>query len=185
MGVVATNQLRKDWGLVAAVCRGLLDTPVPPRFWWHVDVLVRHWNIPSLIEDFGLAGHVEITSPPMDDAALAERYRGCSVTLHPGLGEGFGFPIFESLACGIPAVHGDYAGGASVMSTCGVPHLLVQPAGWRMDPAGNALRPVYEPADWVRVTRVWMGTHVGGEVTDHLRWKALAGTWVRWFREGL
>lgn len=185
VGVVATNQGRKDWGLVGAVCRGIADALPGTRFWWHVDQLVREWDVEGIARDYGLTDLVEITTPPMDDEELARRYRACSVTLHPGLGEGFGYPIFESLACGTPAIHGDYAGGASVMSTCGLAHWLVQPVAWRVDGVFGQVRPVYDPVDWVRVAMAWMGARVPEGTVEHLRWSALAPTWLKWFREGL
>jgi glycosyltransferase involved in cell wall biosynthesis len=47
---------------------------------------------------------------PLDDAALAEAYRQCAFTVYPSLLEGFGLPVFESLALGRPCVCS--AGGA-------------------------------------------------------------------------
>lgn len=189
IGVVATNQARKDWGLAAEVSRGLADRIPEAKFWWHVDTLIRHWNIYALIQDFGLGDKVSVTTPPMDDRGLAHMYRMCDLTLHFGLGEGFGLPIFESLACGVPAIHGDYAGGASIMRTCGLERYLVSPWHLRLDTQHNCYRPVFHPDDWVekavdilsiKPDAGWLRSRV-----EHLSSKKLGYVWQRWFRDGL
>lgn len=189
IGVVMTNQHRKDWGLVATVCRMLLDELEGVEFWWHCDAATRYWNIYALLEDFGLTGKVFLTFPPCDDKWLAAQYRACDVTMLPSLGEGFGYPLFESMSCGTPVVHGDYASGASVMATCGVGRWLVGPQAWRLEGQFNTLRPVHDPAAWVervidivavRPEREW----TSGQV-EHLGWDKLGVQWRRWFEDGL
>src|SRR5882672_11726137 len=91
IGCVATNQLRKAWDLVAETCAILRQRIPDLKLWWHIDVDVRHYSIPALLEDFGLQDITEVTHPPMQDRELAARYRSCDVTLQPGLGEGFGY----------------------------------------------------------------------------------------------
>jgi glycosyltransferase involved in cell wall biosynthesis len=188
IGVVMTNQQRKEWGTVAVVCAELAKRLPTVKFWWHVDQPIRHWNLMALIVDFGLTAHVHLTTGTLTDKDIASRYRACDLTLHTG-SEGFGYPIFESLACGTPAIHGDYAGGASIMRTCGLDHYLVQPAQWRLEGQYNCLRPVYDPQDWVqkvidvlsiRPDRQWLADRV-----THLMWSNISGRWLKWFREGI
>jgi glycosyltransferase involved in cell wall biosynthesis len=120
---------------------------------------------------------------------MAEQLRRCDVTLHPGLGEGFGYPIFESLACGVPAIHGDYAGGASIMHTCKLDDLLIQPKAWRLEGQFNCIRPVFDVEDWVRCTMNILREDVDRQAlaasVGHLDWRKLSHVWKRWLREGL
>lgn len=186
IGVVATNQERKDWGLTAEVTRMLANTLPEFKAWWHIDTLRRAWDIDALIADYGLEKVVEVTLAPMPEQELVERYRQCDVTLAPGSGEGFCFPAWESLACNVPVVHGNYAACASLMGTCGLGHLLVEPCGWRLEGQYNARRPIYDPNDWVQtITQVptqrddWRGK------VAHLDWPNLGPRFMKWFDDGI
>ena len=190
VGVVATNQSRKDWALVAAIARGTLERYPDVKWWWHTDALIREWSLPALVEDYALGDSVEVTLMPLHDHELADRYRACACTVAPGLGEGFGLPIIESLACGTPVVHGDYAGGASIMRSCGLDAMLIQPITYRSEGRYNTLRPVYDPTPWIEVVcgylehpledRKALAQHV-----EHLAWDKLKPVWAKWFRDGL
>jgi glycosyltransferase involved in cell wall biosynthesis len=155
-------------------------------FWTHVDVAERHWSIPALVSDFGMRDHILITHW-MTDASLSHFYSACDLTILPSLGEGFGFPIVESLACGVPVIHGDYGGGAEL-----IPHKkwLVDPAILRMDTPHNCVRPVYQPEDWV-LTMEWLlseptkSPEECRSTVEHLFWPSLWPVWEKWFREGI
>ena len=191
VGVVATNQVRKDWGLVATTCAILAERlKGEVKFWWHADIRERHWNLNALIADFALGEYVELSGPPSDDRWLAEQYRKCDATFLPSSGEGFGYSLFESLACGTPVVHGDYAGGASVMRTCGLDGLLVEPRAWRIEGVHDCVRPVYTAEDFA--DRIQFALGIGSKANvdyaskvEHLSWMKLGHAWKRWFKEGL
>ncbi len=50
------------------------------------------------------APHVLFVEEQLDDANLANLYRGCDAFVLPYRGEGFGMPIAETMACGKPVV---------------------------------------------------------------------------------
>jgi glycosyltransferase involved in cell wall biosynthesis len=189
IGVVATNQERKDWGLMAQVAQKLAEVVAADgrtlKVWWHTDTLKRAWDFDALLTDFGLTEIVEVTLAPMAEQELVRRYRQCDVTLAPG-SEGFGYPIFESLACGVPVIHGDYASGASIMRTCGLEDLLVKPIAGRLEGQHNALRPVHDMHEWVWrvVTVLEMKQEWRGRVA-HLDWPNLGPRFLKWFNEGI
>ncbi|NJP30809.1 glycosyltransferase family 4 protein [Micromonospora thermarum] len=72
----------------------------------------------ELTARLGVADRVTHVSG-VDDATLAQLYRGASATVVPSLIEGFGLPALESLACGTQVVY--WKGCPSVAEICG-PH---------------------------------------------------------------
>jgi glycosyltransferase involved in cell wall biosynthesis len=192
IGCVMTNQTRKDWGTMAAIAAGLVDyLKRNVRFWWHVDQPVRlnAWNLHALIDDFQLKDYVELTTPPCDDRWLAQQYRQCHLTVLPSLGEGWGFPITESLACGTPCLHTAYGGGASVLETCGMEDLMVNFLHTRIEGTNNCMRPIMSPTMWAASVRSalnhkWDKVELSASV-DHLDWHKLWPIWRRWFEEGV
>lgn len=190
VGCLMSNQLRKDWGLACAVFRSLAAKDPQFRFWLHIDQLARtdRWDLRALIADHGIGGHVKVTiSGSMSDEELSYHYSGCDLTVLPSLGEGFGFPIAESLGCGVPVVHGNYGGGVELVPR---EDWLVEPVAWRIEGFSCSVRPVYEPQQWADVClKVLDGQVSNGEcrsAVEHLDWKVLwPSAWKKWFVEGI
>ena len=186
IGCVASNQIRKDLGLVFAVWAQLVQevqlhrrgTPREGRrgpyyFWLHTDRLENAWSISQLAMMYNLQDQLRVTLR-LTDLELREWYGCCALTLAPGLGEGFGYPIIESQAVGIPVIHGNYGGGAE-WTPC-----LVEPRTWRIEGLYGLLRPVFDPKDWIKATGAALAS---GSLTDvsALQWKPLWPEWLRWF----
>jgi glycosyltransferase involved in cell wall biosynthesis len=193
VGAIGTNQPRKDWGLVASVCQQLVAKDRELKLWWHTDLLERHWSIPALLHDFGLAGVARVTMD-LSQEELSWHYVASDLTLHPGLGEGFGYPIFESLASGTPVLHGDYAGGADVLRQCEHAEMLLSPVMYRLDGLHNQIRPVFDPIEWAKRAYTFLCIEEKAQDSDrealrasiaHLSWDGLWPMFKRWFEEGL
>lgn len=60
----------------------------------------------------------------VDDASLAGLFRRCAAFAYPSLGEGFGLPVVEAMACGAPVVTSDRS---SLPEVAGDAALLVDP----------------------------------------------------------
>lgn len=181
IGIVGTNQARKNWSLGIKVCRALIDKGMDIKIWMHIDVLERFWSIPSLIADYDLGGRVVITNANFSDEQMAKFYSACDLTLGIGLGEGYGFPLFESLACGVPVIHGDYGGGAEFLP----PSMKVKPLGWYDEGPFCCKRPVFDVKDWAECAEDNLG--IVASLPPGLDWNGptLLGAWMEWFEEGL
>lgn len=192
IGCVATNQPRKDLGLWCLTLAELRRRGHAVYGWLHTDTLVKDWSLQQLVEDCGLQKALSITLGDYTDRQLACLYQSCSVTMAPGLGEGFGYPLVESLASGVPVVHGDAGGGAE----------LLPKLEWRFPIRASRLesvyalkRPVFDPVDAANaIERAWdWQAQVGPDVARaylrgsvaHLGWPALWPRWRSWFTQGL
>lgn len=190
LGCVATNQPRKDLALFCATLSELRRRGEQVRGWLHTDLLVRHWSVPQLLEDFGLTRHVSV-SLSLPDAVLSACYSCCGATFAPGLGEGFGYPIVESLACGTPPIHLDYAGGAELVPCNG---WRVPTDAFRLDGLYAIRRPIGVPNDvanavqravrWKREEERVCQEYCRGAIS-HLSWDVLWPRWESWVRQGL
>ncbi|RQX84308.1 glycosyltransferase [Burkholderia anthina] len=93
---------------------GLLDampTPDTARMW-------KHFRIAEYLAD-GISVYETISG--MDEDFLAMLYRSVDFTVCSSRAEGFGFGIAESMACGTPAIFGDF----SSMSDFAIPGALL------------------------------------------------------------
>lgn len=175
IGIVATNQARKDWALGVEVCAELAKRR-KIRLWIHTDVYERYWSIPCLLIDFGLVDKTITSLGFLSDERMAQAYSACDVTL--GIGpEGFGYPIAESLACGTPVVVGSYGGQSDFVP----PEMQVQPIAFRYDGSFTCRRPVFSPTDWADTVErvVGMDSHLAQRYDWHFLWE---DSWEPYFR---
>jgi len=63
-------------------------------------------SIPELIRTHDLTGRVQVR-PHVDDHELLHLYRGAAAFVFPSLVEGFGLPVLEAMAAGVPTVTSD------------------------------------------------------------------------------
>lgn len=162
LGAVATNQPRKDLPLLFEAAALARDAKLIDALWLHTDQLFGHYSIPLFCEAFGWIGgdNLLITVPDQDpgagdqrvfnskwklnaDEELASMYQACRVTMAPGLGEGWGYPIVESLALGVPCVGVAYAGGSDLIPV----YWKIDVDSWRWDGKYCLKRPVMTARD--------------------------------------
>ncbi len=190
VGAVMANQSRKDFP-VAFETAALLKKHYGNRFrfWLHTDVLIRHWNVYALAADYGVGDCLEVTQQ-CNDEELALRYSACDCTILPSGGEGFGYPIAESLACGTACVVTDYAAGQELVPE----ECRVKPVAMRLDTPFNVQRAVlsgygFANAAIAQIEKKRADAEYRSEEMRngviHLDWQRLKYPWMAWFRAGL
>lgn len=184
VGCVMSNQPRKDWGVWAQMAALIAANDPNVQFWAHTDSLDAHWDLRTLVDTFGLVGRTIITTDQPSDPEMALRYSACDVVVLPSLGEGFGYPIVEAQACGVPVLHTKYAGGAELLPI----DQLILPDGFRIDTRHCLRRPVLDASAWAERVGYWLvrrdlpGIHQ--QRVANLEWKKLAPLWERWLVAG-
>jgi glycosyltransferase involved in cell wall biosynthesis len=113
----------------------------PAPYMLHVGRRSSHKNIPRLLQAFAASrssriGRLVFTGDPdqptlqcvramgisdrvsfkgnLTDAELADLYRGARALVFPSLQEGFGLPLIEAMACGIPVITSDVSSMAEI-----------------------------------------------------------------------
>jgi glycosyltransferase involved in cell wall biosynthesis len=188
IGAVATNTPRKDWGAVFGALEG-----IDCHLWVHTDQLVAAaWSFPELAQQFGRNDPLRLAlTQRLDDEEIAQWYSACTATIAPGMGEGWGYPIVESLACGTPVVHLNHAGGKGLVPTC---EWRFAPAAQRLEGPYALVRPVVAPGEvrdalrtavgWVNREPKVVQEYCRGSVA-HLDWRECWSYWREWLLAGI
>lgn len=187
VGCVMTNQARKHWPVVIEAVRRLPDNV---KLWIQTDVALRYWDIPALLAEFDMNQRViwpERAGGDVSDALMAARYNACDATVLISGGEGFGYPVAESLACGTPVVTGTY--GAQYELLDGEFAHSVPPVHSYVDTTHAVRRAMYNPGHVGQVlfrllADTWDRDRIAHKV-EHLDWTRLCYPWMKWVRKGL
>jgi len=118
IGIFAANQTwRKSWEEMLRAVRLFIERNPDIRvgLYVHSDPnVLNQYNLVDLVREIGIPSYKFADSFLMmtgghEDEDMVRRYNVCDVTLYTTAGEGFGWPVLESLACGTPVVSGDYS----------------------------------------------------------------------------
>lgn len=188
LGCVATNSFRKDWGLAFETAAELLKKGLNVFLWGHSNGLGTdgnpqlYWNLLGLANQFGLGQRVILTTHNIADEDMAWCYSACDCTL--GIGsEGWGYPLAESLACGVPVVHMSYAGGTDYVPE----EYQVDAPAYRLESKWMIRRPSFVASEWAdRV--IFCLTPEGkalAKLPDYIRWENAWPEWKQWLVAGV
>lgn len=184
IGCVMTNQARKHWPTVMEALAHLGEkTRTRPRLWMHTDILLHYWDLQALAVEYSIGSQIICENRPLSDSELAMRYSACDATVLISGGEGFCYPVAESLSCGTPVVTGSYGAQAELT------RWLVDPVTTVIDTSHNVRRAIYdarEVADALLQVLLERPSREQCEgLVAHLNMKELGVLWKRWLRKGL
>lgn len=182
VGIFATNTPRKDWSLGIEVCGRMVEKGYNVGLLIHTNRMQGEWNLTELCLGFGMQGRTIESVRDLEREDVAWLYAACDCTLGIGSGEGWGLPLSESMAMGVPVVHGRYAGGADF-----VPYKwTVEPCGWRHEGFYSNKRPVFNPDDWVNTVESIMIPNNQPRTSflgNEFMWDAVWAQFEKWIKE--
>jgi len=179
VGIVATNQTRKDWGLGIEVVARLRKTR-RVFLWAHVDrVRTEAWSLLELLSDFGLLDCTVITSGNMTDEQMSWCYSAMDCSLAIGRGEGHSFANYESICSATPCFASSYGAQSDWMDK----EHLIDPDFMRLEGPLNLYRPVFSAETWVKAIEDNLGKMM--RYPHELKWESLWERFATWIREGI
>ncbi len=124
---VGTVQPRKNYELLVRAFRSVAEAQP------HTLVIAggRGWlsdGLQAEIDRQGLAARVLLPGF-VDDADLPALYSAADLFVFPSLYEGFGLPLLEAMACGVPVISSNASSLPEVAATGGEPAALLLPPG--------------------------------------------------------
>jgi glycosyltransferase involved in cell wall biosynthesis len=189
LGVIATNSFRKDWGLAFQVCNELLSRGKNVFLWCHTNLLgldqnpQAYWNLLALSHQFNMGSRVVLTTHAMTDEDVAWGISALDCLIGNGSGEGWGMTSTDALACGVPVIHGDYAGGTDFIPK----EFLVPMESYRLESKWMIRRPSFNPsafADRVEFALTFKGKRLA-VLPDYIDWDVCWPAWRKWLLDGL
>jgi len=183
LGCVMANQERKQWPVVF----GALARLPGYHLWAKTDTLLRYWNLEALAIEYGVRDRVRFDTGTTEDKVMAHYYSACDATVLISGGEGFGYPIAESMACGTPCVTGTYGAGYEL-----VPAYFGLSPKWASVQTSHAVRRAYYDSGELalRILSV-VPDHTPQDsvkhrsYVEHLDRDKLGHVWMKWFLRGI
>lgn len=181
IGCVMANQERKHWPVVFETIASMKNA----RLWMHTDILRPvpghgYWNLEALACEYGIGDRIVCDNRALGDRELAVRYSACDATVVISGGEGFCYPVVESLSCGVPVVTGSY-GAQAELATYTVP-----PRSMQICTQYNVARACYSASDFrVELEDLPTSPEACQERVKHLDMPLLGIEWKKWLKKGL
>jgi glycosyltransferase involved in cell wall biosynthesis len=113
VGCVARNQPRKNIPALVKAMALLAKKGEPLHLYLHMDPCDIGYDMVTLLHRYHLEGRADVSDPGfsvsqgLSEEQLNRLYNLFDIMVLPSTGEGFGLPILESLAAGVPVVATD------------------------------------------------------------------------------
>lgn len=179
---VATNKgPRKNLGNVLRAYKNFLDIVPEAR---EDSFLFMHcfiygggrnrygYNLPEIWRGLNIAERIKCTEPDFCDAVgfteeeMADLYRSADWSILTSLGEGFGLPLIESLACGTPCVYSNFSALPEVVGPGGLPVDAVESIPFELSSSFQFIPSTKQITE--RMTEVYKDWKNGSKLRDEL-----------------
>lgn len=111
------NSTKVTNGVAQSDFYGYIHMPYKPTDAWNPNQLTQMWKVEGKMlntKDLG-------SNRGIDDDQMVSIYNLFDVMYYPSGGEGFGMPVLEAAACGVPTMYTNYSAHAEVSGDSGVP----------------------------------------------------------------
>ena len=146
IGYVGRNQPRKRLPELLLAYKKFVVDKQDTLLFLHTPVIDEGWHLKNVIESLQMPKNQILTTPgfivsnPLPDHKLVALYNLFDVLCLPTVGEGFGLPLIEGMACGCPIVSTNCSVIPEIVGNCGI---LVDPDHYQVMPKDNELiRPI-------------------------------------------
>jgi glycosyltransferase involved in cell wall biosynthesis len=189
VGCVARNQPRKNIPALVKAFARLSESIDNLHLYLHMDPCDVGYDIVTLLRRYGLEGKADVSVPnfslnqPLTDEQLNRLYNVFDVTVLPSTGEGFGLPIIESFAAGVPVVATDCSACSElvrgrgelvrILTTVTVGANLIEHAVIDVEDLAACIEKLYRNPDRVR-----QYAEAGLAFARSLSWDALMPQWI-------
>ena len=127
----------------------------------------------KLLDELALGDSVSFVSGIATEA-LVEAFAKASVMVCPSLYEGFGLPVGEAMACGLPVISSD---GGALPEVVGDAGIVVEKG--KADAIANALTEIFDNPE--RAAN--LGTHARARIEQSFSWHAVARTLSQYYEK--
>jgi len=153
IGMVARNQARKDYPQLFRAIKLAADKIPGLQCLCHCLVRDQGWDLQDLAKQIGIADRIifnqSLTAPNsgVSEEEMRLLYGSLDLFVLATQGEGFGIPIVEAMACGVPVLTNDYAAGREMVEWSGGGELLKSEMTYYRGGDHNICRPITSEKD--------------------------------------
>lgn len=190
VGCVARNQPRKNIPALVKAFAALAARIDDLHLYLHMNPCDVGYDIVTLLRRHGLEGKADVSGPDfslhqaLEDEPLNRLYNIFDVTVLPSAGEGFGLPIIESFAAGVPVVATDYSACSEllrgrgelvrILTTMTVGANLIEHAVLDVEHLAACIEKLYRNPQLSR-----QHSNAGLEFAQSLNWDNLMPKWLQ------
>lgn len=193
VGCVARNQPRKNIPALVQAFALIAKDIKSLHLFLHMNPSDVGYDIVTLLRRHRLEGRADVSSPDLslaqalEDAALNRLYNLFDVMALPSMGEGFGLPLIESMAAGVPVMATDCSACTELVSgrgelirpitTMTMGTNLIEQAIINVDELARQIGVLYREPERIR-----QYSEAGLKFARTLDWEALVPEWLEVIR---